>query len=660
MYDAVSCEGGVWERLAECVEAPVRQLVPLNKSWAALARDDQSALWRVLLRRLPGRRGVHAPCDGDVVRCGEARTWRDAFEGLETARYCWEAGGGPARRVFRITVAVRFRPTVRDAGGDDDAAAKVTMPLHQRLAAMRAGCEGAFDRRAALRKVLCENQNRSPASDFGAVVEKRKGAPAPKKVELAKASSADRSAAVLRVDDAEKEILTIAPGCGLRSFRFDDVFEAARGQAFVYDAVARPLVCDLVNLKNGTLFAFGQTGSGKTHSVFGGDGGGADARGVVPRMLAEILGAAKALERFAPKLAMSYVEIDGDELTDLLKDDAKVAQNAAAAQRWVLEGHAAVHVESLDGALALLDAGHARKKRAATRMNERSSRAHAVLVLTLTRTLSDGGRRSASLFVADLGGSEQLKRSKADADITKAAGKANDDDEGAGWAEYYAQRSRLQEAQKINLGLFALKRVVHALRRGSKFVPWMDSKLTMLLRPGLGGGARTACLVCAAPEPRTVWKSTTGLGGPHQTSELSISIKSTPRNALETVHALRFGEQCGALETEQQGGSAFTKAIEALNAKIAAVQKAIEAKERWEERARVVTSKIGTYDDMENETWGGQFEKVGKKWKRAESTTDHATVTHAVVGRVLVGAEAERRDLEALLGQKRALIAHAA
>ncbi|KAH8098472.1 hypothetical protein JL720_1415 [Aureococcus anophagefferens] len=615
MYDAVSCEGGVWERLAECVEAPVRQLVPLNKSWAALARDDQSALWRVLLRRLPGRRGVHAPCDGDVVRCGEARTWRDAFEGLETARYCWEAGGGPARRVFRITVAVRFRPTVRDAGGDDDAAAKVTMPLHQRLAAMRAGCEGAFDRRAALRKVLCEDQN----------------------LELAKASSADRSAAVLRVDDAEKEILTIAPGCGLRSFRFDDVFEAARGQAFVYDAVARPLVCDLVNLKNGTLFAFGQTGSGKTHSVFGGDGGGADTRGVVPRMLAEILGAAKALKRFAPKLAMSYVEIDGDELTDLLKDDAKVAQNAAAAQRWVLEGHAAVHVESLDGALALLDAGHARKKRAATKMNERSSRAHAVLVLTLTRTLGDGGERAASLFVADLGGSEQLKRSKADADITKAAGKANDDDEGAGWAEYYAQRSRLQEAQKINLGLFALKRVVHALRRGSKFVPWMDSKLTMLLRPGLGGGARTACLVCAAPEPRTV-----------------------PRNALETVHARRFGEQCGALETEQQGGSAFTKAIEALNAKIAAVQKAIEAKERWEERARVVTSKIGTYDDMENETWGGQFEKVGKKWKRAESTTDHATVTHAVVGRVLVGAEAERRDLEALLGQKRALIAHAA
>ena len=32
--------------------------------------------------------------------------------------------------------------------------------------------------------------------------------------------------------------------------------------------------------------------------------------------------------------------------------------------------------------------------------------------------------------------------------------------------------------------------------------------------------------VCG-PESFTVWKSTTGLGGPHQTSELSISVKST-------------------------------------------------------------------------------------------------------------------------------------
>ena len=103
MYDAVSCEGGVWERLAECVEAPVRQLVPLNKSWAALARDDQSALWRVLLRRLPGRRGVHAPCDGDVVRCGEARTWRDAFEGLETL-----TGGGAVSLLVKAPGWIRL------------------------------------------------------------------------------------------------------------------------------------------------------------------------------------------------------------------------------------------------------------------------------------------------------------------------------------------------------------------------------------------------------------------------------------------------------------------------------------------------------------------------------------------------------------------------
>ena len=32
--------------------------------------------------------------------------------------------------------------------------------------------------------------------------------------------------------------------------------------------------------------------------------------------------------------------------------------------------------------------------------------------------------------------------------------------------------------------------------------------------------------LCGTPEFVAVWKSSTGLGGPHQTSELSISIKS--------------------------------------------------------------------------------------------------------------------------------------
>ena len=40
-------------------------------------------------------------------------------------------------------------------------------------------------------------------------------------------------------------------------------------QKQVFDAVAKPLVRDLLNGKNGLLFAYGITGSGKTHTMMG-------------------------------------------------------------------------------------------------------------------------------------------------------------------------------------------------------------------------------------------------------------------------------------------------------------------------------------------------------------------------------------------------------
>jgi kinesin family protein 5 len=57
----------------------------------------------------------------------------------------------------------------------------------------------------------------------------------------------------------------------------------------------------------------------------------------------------------------------------------------------------------------LLLRGEEQKRRAATAMNERSTRAHAVVVLSLRQTDSDTGVTHVShLFLVDLGGSEQV------------------------------------------------------------------------------------------------------------------------------------------------------------------------------------------------------------------------------------------------------------
>jgi hypothetical protein len=125
--------------------------------------------------------------------------------------------------------------------------------------------------------------------------------------------------------------------------------------------------------------------------------------------------------------------------------------------------HTKVH--SVHDGLAVLVEAEKRKHRAATAMNQRSSRAHAIVLLTLTQRhrlpsssstsstsstrssssssssgSSCGGLRVASstLYLVDLGGSEQVKKSKA---------------EGA----------RLTEAVEINASLMVLGRVIDAL-----------------------------------------------------------------------------------------------------------------------------------------------------------------------------------------------------
>ena len=95
--------------------------------------------------------------------------------------------------------------------------------------------------------------------------------------------------------------------------------------------------------------------------------------------------------------------------------------------------------------------------------------------------------------------------------------------------QYYEHRTRLHESLNINVGLYALQRCIEgliqreALKATGKavHVPFADSKLTLLLKKALSGGARTTVLVCASLEPR---------------------------NAVESIQSLRFGEACSRVE----------------------------------------------------------------------------------------------------------------
>merc|ERR1719443_1945672 len=141
--------------------------------------------------------------------------------------------------------------------------------------------------------------------------------------------------------------------------------------------------------------------------------------GMAPRALVDILASLEArAQQVSASLEMSYVEIYQDRLTDLLSGNDvalfRVGQGIAASEYresaelgqdelYHLQGAETLQVHSATDALRALAAGERWKHRAATAMNARSSRAHAVLMFGLTQRFGDCVLHS-RLHLVDLGG----------------------------------------------------------------------------------------------------------------------------------------------------------------------------------------------------------------------------------------------------------------
>ena len=130
-------------------------------------------------------------------------------------------------------------------------------------------------------------------------------------------------------------------------------------------------------------------------------------------------------------------------------------------------------VNTVSEVLSALDRGNSNRAKAATNLNEHSSRSHMVLRVDVTAGVGEA-KIKGSLYLVDLAGSERVRKSEVE-------GKA------------------LKEAQHINKSLSALGNVMEALDRKASHIPYRDSKLTYLLQNSLGGNSRTMMIVAACP-----------------------------------------------------------------------------------------------------------------------------------------------------------------
>ena len=129
--------------------------------------------------------------------------------------------------------------------------------------------------------------------------------------------------------------VTVIKGTGSRqvrsSYQFDNVFGSFSTQEEVYEATIRPVIVDVMNGYESTIFAYGQTGTGKTHTMEGdiNDKNG-DNQGVIPRSAVAIFEELKKDKYSERDVTCSYLEIYNEELCDLCVDNEKTKKKDLA------------------------------------------------------------------------------------------------------------------------------------------------------------------------------------------------------------------------------------------------------------------------------------------------------------------------------------------
>ncbi|KAI9827820.1 MAG: Kinesin [Thelocarpon impressellum] len=289
-----------------------------------------------------------------------------------------------------------------------------------------------------------------------------------------------------------------------KSFTFDHSFwshderdEHYAHQEDVYNSLGEGFLDHNFEGYHTCIFAYGQTGSGKSYTMMGTP----ERPGLIPRTCEDLFQRIEANAETAPSISysvrVSYFEVYNEHVRDLLvpRQDPpyylKIRESPTEGP--YVKDLTDAPVKSLAEIMRHMSMGDASRTTASTKMNDTSSRSHAVFTIMLKQIHHDMDtdettERTARIRLVDLAGSERAK-------ATEATGQ------------------RLREGSNINKSLTTLGRVIAALAeppqrpgasRGGRpktkdVVPYRDSILTWLLKDSLGGNSKTAMIACIAP-----------------------------------------------------------------------------------------------------------------------------------------------------------------
>lgn len=295
-------------------------------------------------------------------------------------------------------------------------------------------------------------------------------------------------------------------------FGFDRVYDPSCSQEDVYVQSARSAVHNVLQGYNASIIAYGQTGTGKTYTMEGARSG--PSRGIIPRAIEDVFDHIErdtGAQRCKFLVRASYLQIYNEVISDLLKpessnlvvrEDKRRGVHVEGLSEWVVRSPAEVY--------ALMERGAAVRATGATKLNELSSRSHAIFMLIVEKSTpveDDGsGAGGQGRGSEQYGAGRGPPSSRGEARQSVKVGKLNLVDLAGSERVHItgATGKRLEESKKINQSLSALGNVIAALtdpkgRDGRPHVPYRDSKLTRILEDSLGGNCKTTFMAMVSP-----------------------------------------------------------------------------------------------------------------------------------------------------------------
>ena len=239
---------------------------------------------------------------------------------------------------------------------------------------------------------------------------------------------------------------------------------------------------------------------------------------------------------------MARYELYRDSIIDLLWNPPEGVKKRDAAPpdlevksdvdgRVIVEGGSVIDVPGPAELGACFSAGMKRRHTAKTRMNDASSRSHLVQMIFIEATNKASKITSlGKLTLVDLAGSERQDKTGAEGDV-------------------------FEEAKAINKSLSALGNVINALTSGSAHVPYRDSKLTELMRDGIGGNAKTLMFVNLSPADYNAQEGMSSLGF----AERCKKIRNKATAAVESKQLKKLKAELARLKDGGNGGGSGSK-----------------------------------------------------------------------------------------------------